>query len=246
MRSPASGVQVAVDEQDRWDRLLAESASGRDFHPEEICRLCIEMLGVSGAGISMVTPAGTRSVVFSSDDTSARIEDLQFTVGEGPCVDAVTFGRPVLVGDLANPDDVLVERWPQFMEGARLADVRAVFSFPLRIGAISIGALDLYSNEPLDVSENWLSSALMAADAVALALLLDTHLEGRSVDDFDVQSTFQVQVHQATGMVQVQLDMSAEDALLTLRARAFSSGRPLTEISSDVVSRRLRFAKEDE
>ena len=204
------------------------------------------MLGVSGAGISMVTPAGTRSVVFSSDDTSARIEDLQFTIGEGPCVDAVAFGRPVLVGDLDNPDDVLVERWPQFMEGARLADVRAVFSFPLRIGAISIGALDLYSTQPLEVSDNWLSSALMAADAVALALLLDTHLEGRSVDDFDVQSTFQVQVHQATGMVQVQLDMSAEDALLTLRARAFSSGRPLTEISSDVVSRRLRFAKEDE
>jgi hypothetical protein len=203
------------------------------------------MLDVSGAGISMVTPAGTRSVVFSSDNTAARIEDLQFTIGEGPCVDAVTFGRPVLVGDLDNPDDVLVERWPQFMAGARLAEVRAVFSFPLSIGAISIGALDLYSRQPLDVSDNWLSSALMAADAVALALLLDTSLEGRSSEDFDVLSTFQVQVHQATGMVQVQLDMSAEDALLTLRARAFSSGRPLTEISADVVGRRLRFAKED-
>lgn len=235
-----------MDDQDRWDRLLVESATGRDFHPEEICRLCIEMLGVSGAGISMVTPAGTRSVVFSSDETSARIEDLQFTIGEGPCVDAVKFGRPVLVGDLHNPDDVLVERWPEFMEGARLAAVRAVFSFPLRIGAISIGALDLYSKSPLEVSDNWLSSALMAADAVALALLLDTHLEGRASDDFDVQSTFQVQVHQATGMVQVQLGMSAEDALLSLRARAFSSGRSLTDISSDVVARRLRFSKEDE
>jgi hypothetical protein len=235
-----------VDDQDRWDRLLAESASERDFRPEQICRLCIEMLGVSGAGISMVTAVGGRTVVFSSDERSARIEDLQFTTGAGPCVDAVTFGRPVFVGDLDKPDDILVERWPGFMESARLAHVRAVFAFPLRIGAINIGALDLYSTEPLVVSNNWISSALMAADAVALSLLLDTHPDGRVADDFDVRSTFQVQVHQATGMVQVQLDVSAEDALLMLRARAFSSGRPLMEISSDVLARRLRFSKEDE
>lgn len=235
-----------MDDQARWDRLLAESAAERDFRPEKICRLCIEMLGVSGAGISMVTPGGGRSVVFSSDEKSATIEDLQFTIGAGPCVDATTFGRPVLVGDLHKPDDILVERWPGFMEGAREANVRAVFSFPLRIGAINIGALDLYSSEPLEVSDNWISSALMAADAVALSLLLDTHPDGRESDDFDVRSTFQVQVHQATGMVQVQLDVSAEDALLMLRARAFSSGRPLMEISSDVLARRLRFSKEDE
>jgi hypothetical protein len=246
VRSRASGDQVAVDDRDRWNRLLAESASGRDLHPEEICRLCIEMLGVTGAGISMVTPAGTRSVVYSSDEISTQIEDLQFTTGEGPCVDAVAYGRPVLIGDLNSPDSIMIERWPQFMESVQLLGLQAVFSFPLRIGAISIGALDLYSANPLEVSDDWLSSALMAADAVALALLLDTRLEGRVDDDFDVHSTVQVQVHQATGMVQVQLDLSAEDALLTLRARAFSSGRPLAEISSDVVSRRLRFAKEDE
>jgi hypothetical protein len=235
-----------VDDQDRWDRLLADAAAGSDFHPAQICRLCVEMLGVSGAGISMVTLTGERTVVYSSDDLSARIEDLQFTYAQGPCVDAVKFGRPVLIEDLQNPDDVLVERWPEFMEGARFAEVRAVFSFPLRIGAISVGALDLYSDRPLVVSDQWISAALMAADAVALALLLDTRVEGRASDDFDVQSTFQIQVHQATGMVQVQLDVSAEDALLMLRARAFSSGRPLMEISSDVVDRRVRFSKEDE
>jgi hypothetical protein len=234
-----------VDEQARWDRLLAEAAATRDFHPEQICLLGIELLGVSGAGISMVTPDGGRSVVFCSDDKAAKIEDLQFTIGAGPCVDAVNYGRPVLIGDLQKPDDILVERWRGFMEGARATNVRAIFAFPLRIGAINIGALDFYSDEPLEVSDNWISSALMAADAVALSLLLDTHPDGREADDFDVQSTFQVQVHQATGMLQVQLDVSAEDALLMLRARAFSSGRPLMEISSDVVARRLRFSTED-
>ena len=108
----------------------------------------MEQLGISGAGISIVTRAGNRGAVCSTDETAAGIEDLQFTLGEGPCIDAVHAGAPVLVPDLQHSEDLRAERWPAFLPGAIAAGVRAVFAFPLQIGAITIGALDLYRSSP--------------------------------------------------------------------------------------------------
>jgi hypothetical protein len=196
------------------------------------------MLSISGAGISMVTTAGNRGVVCATDDVSARIEDLQFTLGEGPCVDAAQFGTPILIPDLNTPDDIVVDRWPAFIEGAGAAGVRAVFAFPLRIGAINVGVMDAYRNE--------LRAALLAADAAALALLhTDTDRDDLFADDVEARSTYQLQVHQATGIVQVQLGIPTEEAFLMLRARAFALGRPLVDVATDVVARRLRFSVED-
>jgi hypothetical protein len=235
-----------VDDDNRWARLFIEPHGMRAAQPPRITALCVQMLGVSGAGISMVTKAGNRGVVCATDDISARIEDLQFTLGEGPCVDAVNSGTPVLVADLNEPGDVAVERWPAFMEGAAGAGARAVFAFPLRIGAISLGALDLYRTDPGELSSHDLAGALHAADAGALALLrLDSHRGDTFDEDLDNRATYQFQVHQATGMVQVQLGVTTEEAFLMLRARAFANSRSLADVATDVVARRLRFTSED-
>lgn len=195
----------------------------------------------------MVTAQGNRGVVCATDDVSARIEDLQFTLGEGPCVDAVRSGSPVMVGDLNQPGDIAVNRWPAFMAGAADLGVAAVFAFPLRIGAISVGALDLYRDLPGELSRPDTTKALVAADSAALALLqLDSGQGDTFADDKGSRSTYQLQVHQATGMVQVQLGVTTEEAFLMLRARAFASGRPLADLASDVVARRIRFLLEDE
>jgi len=205
------------------------------------------MLSISGAGISMVTKTGNRGVVCATDDVSARIEDLQFTLGEGPCVDAAQFGAPVMVPDLRTPDDIVIERWPAFIEGAGAVGVRAVFAFPLRIGAINVGVLDVYRSDPGPLRDGQLRAALLAADAAALALLhTDTASDDLFSDDIGARVAYQLQVHQATGIVQVQLGVPTEEAFLTLRARAFALGRPLVDVATDVVARRLRFSVEDE
>jgi GAF domain-containing protein len=235
-----------VDDRDRWERLLAETASEHSSACQRICELCVRTLDVTGGGISVVTATGNRGVVCATDDISARIEDLQFTLGEGPCVDAVASGGPVLISDLTESADIAVERWPAFLEGAGAAGVRAVFALPMRIGAISVGVMDLYRETPGDLSADDLSAALHAADAAALALIhLDTELDDTFSDDLGARSTYQLQVHQATGMVQMQAEVRTEEAFLLLRARAFSTGRPLVDIATDVVERRLRFLKEE-
>ena len=194
----------------------------------------------------MVTAAGNRGVVCATDEVSARIEDLQFTLGEGACVDAVQAGAPVLVGDLDEPGDIAVERWPAFMEGASQAGVRAVFAFPLRIGAITVGVLDLYRDRAGDLTTGQLAAALMAADAAALGLLyLGSGGHGAFSDEVGGRAAYQMQVHQATGMVKIQLGVTIEEAFLSLRAHAFAAGRPVAEVARDVVERRLRFSTED-
>lgn len=245
-RAPLSGTGE-TDDLDGWARQLDDSAAEHDSVPRRICLLCVRMLSITGAGISMVTNAGNRGVVCATNDVSARIEDLQFTLGEGPCVDAAQFGTPVLIPDLRTPDDIVVDRWPAFIEGAGAAGVRAVFAFPLRIGAINVGVLDVYRSEPGPLHDGQFRAALLAADAAALALLhIDTASDDLFSDNADARATYQLQVRQATGIVQVQLGVPTEEAFLMLRARAFALGRPLVDVATDVVAGRLRFSVEDQ
>jgi hypothetical protein len=234
------------DERDRWARLVAASGNERASQPLRICELCVDGLAVSGAGIALVTAEGHRGVVCATNDVAATIEDLQLTLGEGPCVDAATAGSPVLLADLGHSPDVAVDRWPAFLEGATASGVEAMFAFPLRVGAISVGVLDLYRDEPGELSDEHLAAALVAADVAALALLhLDVDGPAAFADDHDSRALYQMQVHQATGMVTAQAGVTIDQAFLMLRARAFAEGRPLAELATDVVARRVRFAAED-
>jgi len=230
---------------DRWDELLQQTTQAGARQPERIAELCVDMLGVTGAGISLVSDTGTRGVICATDDVAMRIEELQVTLGEGPCMDTVTTGGPVLVPDLDDRLDLAGDRWPAFLSAVARAGVRAVFAFPLRIGVIQLGALDLYRDAPGALGVDQLGAALLAADAAGVALL-SLQKEEETGLALDVTSgSLQPQVHQATGMVMVQAGVTIEQAFLLLRARAFASGRSLSEVSADVVGRRLRFDSED-
>jgi len=147
------------------------------------------------------------------------------------------------VPDVDDPGDVLVTRWPAFVEQAADVGVRAVFALPLRIGAISVGVLDLYRLRPGPLTDTQLSFALMAADTAALSLL---HLDRDGQDRGDSPAQLrEAEIHQATGMISVQASVPIDDAFLLLRARAFSLDRPLDAVARDIVDRRLRFSPEE-
>jgi len=136
--------------------------------PQRIADLCVEHLDVTGAGISLVSDGGARGVICATDDLALQIEDLQLTLGEGPCVDAIGGGGPVLVPDLDDRRHLAPERWPAFLAAVAAAGVRAVFAFPLRIGVISLGAMDLYRRSSGPLGAPQLGAALLAAEAAAL------------------------------------------------------------------------------
>ena len=212
---------------------------------ERAVRDCLPLVGVDGGGVALVTTRGHRATVCATDDVAGRVEELQWLLGEGPCVDASTFRTPVIVADLLDASEGVQARWPGFLDGAAEAGVRAVFALPLRIGAISLGAVDLYRTTPGGLSADNLRNALLSADRVSL-LLLDLATGSSPLDDDAWQhSALRFRVHGAAGMVKVQLGVSIELALAQLRAVAFAQGRSVADVADDVVNGRLRFPQED-
>ncbi len=218
--------------------LAADTTPG--LETRRLCQVCAEVTGASGAGIMLISGDIPRGSICTTDDVSALIEHLQFELGEGPCVDACQQDRPVLEPDLAEP---ATPRWLAFTGPALDAGVRAIFGFPMRVGAVRLGALNLYCDQPGPLSADQFADALAAADVVAQAMVaMQANAEpGRLAQELEAGGDFQYVVHQASGMVAAQLDISVGQALIRLRAYAFGNDRYLTGVAEDVVGRRLRF-----
>jgi ANTAR domain/GAF domain len=208
---------------------------------EQVCRAYMMGLDVDGAAISLMTASTSSQTLCATDATAELLEDLQFSLGEGACVEAAVTGRPVLVADMHHTTEV--SRWPTFAAAVvEQSEVGALFAVPFQWGTINLGVLDLYRTAPGALSNAQLRDVLSAADMAALMFLgvrtdpgdgvwLDHSLHGRA------------EIHQATGMVLAQLGISATDALARMRAYAFAEQRLLSDVARDVVSRRLRFTQ---
>ncbi|MGP0031208.1 MAG: GAF and ANTAR domain-containing protein [Acidimicrobiales bacterium] len=222
-------------------RILSRLRTGGENRPdsERLCAVAAEMVGADGAGIMLLSGGAPSGTVCTSNAVSAVIEELQFTLGEGPCLDAYRRALPVLEPDLADPDAV---RWPAFAPPAVDAGVRAIFGFPLLVGAVCLGALDLYRTQPGALEVDELADALVMAGVAARSVLtMQSDAMGGLADGIEDGSQVRFVVHQASGMVAVQLSLSVGEALVRLRAFAFANDRGVTEVAEDVVARRIRF-----
>jgi GAF domain/ANTAR domain len=207
---------------------------------DRLCATSAVLTGVNGAGIMLLSDDVAQGSLCTSDPTSALIEQVQYTLGEGPCLDAHRQGRPVLEPDLAG---VGSGRWAAFTEPVVAAGVGAVFGFPLRVGAARLGALNLYRSRAGDLSDEQHAEALVLADVSAEVILL---LQARApagalADELAQSAELHAVVHQAAGMVAVQLGIKVADALVRLRAHAFATGTPVQKVAENVVARRFRF-----
>jgi hypothetical protein len=223
--------------------LLGGEAAG--LETRRLCDVSAEVTATTGAGIMLMSGDVPRGSLCTTNDVSALIEQLQYTLGEGPCVDAFKKDRPVLEPDLVDPT---VPRWLAFAGPAIKAGVRAIFGFPLQVGAVRLGALNLYCDQPGALTDEQHADALVMADVAAQAVLMlqADAPPGRLAAELEAGADFQYVVHQASGMVAAQLDVSVGQALIRLRAYAFSSDRSLTEVAKAVVARKLRLDGHDD
>ncbi len=225
---------------ERRRRILSLLGSGGELQTKRLCDVCAEVTGSSGAGIMLMSGDVPKGSLCTTNAVSEIIEQLQYELGEGPCVDAYEQTQPVLEPDLADPS---TPRWPAFAGPALDAGVRAIFGFPLHVGAVRLGALNLYSDRPGMLSDEQHADALVMADVAAEAVLLlqANAPRGGLAAELEKGADFHYVVHQASGMVAAQLDVSVGQALVRLRAYAFGNDRPLADVARDVVARELRF-----
>ena len=214
---------------------VAEQQPGKT----RLCEVATATTGLTGAGIMLMSGDLPRGSLCSTNTVSALIEELQYTFGEGPCVDAYVDGLPVLVADLA----VESGRWPAFSPPAVAAGAMAVFGFPLDVGAVRLGALNLYRDCTGELTDDQHADALVLASVTARAVLVlqAEAAPGAVAGELAGGGDLHLVVHQASGMASVQLGISVGAALVRLRGWAFAVDLPLPDVARAVVDRRLRF-----
>ena len=231
---------------DEWMRAelgaAVSTSSGALDAADSLCRACVGLLEVDGASISLTLDGTNRGTFGASGDLSRRLDALQFTFGEGPCLDAVRDGAPVLVADLDDPTET---RWPAFTGAVLKAGISAVFALPVTLTSQRVGALDLYRTRPGPLDDQALTGGLLAAELAALPLLdvLAAHRDVVARGDEDgwmqLASLDRVEVHQATGMIIAAMDVDPVEALIRLRGHAFARGITAAELAWQIVERRL-------
>jgi len=215
------------------------SSSGAAGRLDRLCTALTRTLPATGVGVSLLTADHNGGgIVAASDGRSRVLEELQFTAGEGPCIDAYATGRPVLMPDL---DTQGAGRWPGYAPAARAHGVRAVFAIPLQVGAARAGALDIYRAEAGPLTDDALTRAFTFAD-VAMGLLVDGQArvgDDRYSPDLDDALAPRLEVYQAQGMVMVDLGVGVDEAMARLRAHAYAVERPIADIARDIVAGNL-------
>jgi len=221
--------------------LLDTSVSLADFST-----VLKDLLPVEGVSVSTLGPLLSSATLSATDSLALRIDELQFDLGEGPCWDAVSAAAPVIVEDVVrNAHD----RWPAFSDAIAQEPVASLMAFPINFGPLPLGAVDVYATTlvSLTVPQIRRMTGLMTIlgrrvleHALHDSTRADNNLEPDPGDRFSRRA-----IHQATGAVLAQLNVTPEDAHLLIQGHAFATHRTMAAVADDVLGRRLRFRQTD-
>ncbi|QQD77900.1 GAF and ANTAR domain-containing protein (plasmid) [Curtobacterium sp. YC1] len=208
---------------------------------DDVCAPFLTVLPVTGVGITTLGDPFGSEIVSASDPSAERFEELQIDLGEGPSWEAMRTGRPVLVPDVQTTTS---EVWPVASMAMREADLAAVFAFPMRIGALPVGSVDLYGQHAGALPGHLVQDAAALTDAITRQVLRRalTRADADAEEEHhDVNVHSRREVYQASGVLAAQIGVGADDALLLLRAYAFADGLSVRALANEVLARTVDF-----
>jgi len=204
----------------------------------------VVLFDIDAAAISLVFDGAATGTLGASGESARAYDELQFTLGEGPCLDSITLKSPVLVADLAELDET---RWPIYGPAMLSHRIRGVFAMPVLVAGEHIGALDFFRAEPGNLAGDHLTGAIAAAELAGVPMLdlMNDDLQAAVNDPesnawAELHALSRAEVSQATGMLVAQLGVDPAEALVRLRAHAYATGRSSTDVARDILDRRLR------
>jgi hypothetical protein len=207
--------------------------------PAAISAAFLPLFPVNGATVATVGAVLGNETVSATGELARRLDELQFDLGEGPCWDAVSHSAPVLENDFLQNGP---QRWPSLFAAIRDERIGSIFAFPMTVGSLRVGAVDLYAHVAgeLDTEQQRRASAM--ADAIARRVLRDALAADPDQNPVETPFTRRV-IHQAAGFVLAQVDIAPDDATVLIQAHAFTSGRSMKEISESILAGRLVFVR---
>jgi hypothetical protein len=219
-----------------------------------LCNAAVLRARADGAALAVLTQSSrTRELVYATDTMARKLDELQYTIGEGPCVDAYLYDNPQFYAELDNVAQT--SRWPTFASAATRLGVHALFALPIPDGRRPMGVLELYRRTAgsLTAAENASAGACAAAISRLLQSNWDEHVShfGSAEMAIDAAASTsaafgepagvftRAQIHVAGGMVAIQLGTNADEGVDRLRAYAYARGRPISSVAADIIARRL-------
>ncbi|MFC8850307.1 MULTISPECIES: GAF and ANTAR domain-containing protein [unclassified Micromonospora] len=194
---------------------------------------CVDLLGVSAAGLLLTDQRDTLQVVAASSERTRLLELFQLQTDQGPCLDCFRTGQPVSVADLT----LTTARWPRFTAAAAEVGFAAVHALPMRLRSEVIGALNLFEVRPGALDEGKLRIGQALADVATIGLLQQRAIHRRDILTEQLQTALnsRVLIEQAKGVLAERLQVEVGHAFAILRDGARSRNRRLSELSQAIV-----------
>jgi GAF domain-containing protein len=190
-----------------------------------------------GAGVSLLDEKGGRTTAAASDDVVRHADDLQYTLGEGPCLSAWSQRTVVRVDDV--PAD---HRWPRWCPAADALGMRSTLSVPLFAGDACLGALKVYARATSAFSgrdERLLT--LFAGQAGVLVANVQSYDAARRVSErFKGVLRDRDVINMAKGALMQQEHISEDEAFDMLLGLAGAEQRDTSDVATAVVRRAAR------
>ncbi len=206
----------------------------------QLCDIAATVTGLSGAAIGIANDENALTVLCASTPVGRTLIEAEALVAEGPCLEACHSEVAVEESALAAHD---LNRWFLYAPLAVAAGAQAVFAFPMRIGAVRLGALLVFRDTAGELTESQSRDGYLMASVSARAVLaLQAGApRGQLAIELDGAATFDALVQQAAGMISVQGGFSVGDALVLLRSHGFAEGVSSLDLAARVVERTVRY-----
>ena len=190
--------------------------------------------GAASAGLVLLDHQDRVRYMASSNEEGKMLELFQIQNDDGPCLDAITGGRPVVNADLGDAAD----RWPQFAPAARAAGFQSVHAFPLRLRDQTIGALNIFGTEHSRFDPDDVRLVQGLADVATIAILQDRsrHYSEVITDQLQTALNSRIIIEQAKGALSRSESITLGAAFELLRETAQSNHRKISEVARSVIA----------
>lgn len=197
-----------------------------------------DVVGTTGSGVSLIDDTGELRFVTATGEAVEEVERLQDRFGEGPCRSAAATATVMVVSDLRTADD----RWPKFAPAVVDRGLLSVLGIPMHLDGTTIGALNVYADEPRAWTDDEVNAARLLADmATAYIVMVDQlHSAEQLADQLQHALDSRVIIEQAKGILATARDIDMPAAFELLRRHARNGNRRLHDVAAEVVDGTLR------
>jgi GAF domain-containing protein len=194
---------------------------------------CVELLEADASGLMLTNQRGGLTLMAATLERARVLELFELQVQEGPCLECFTTGEAITNVDLAEAR----RRWPTFSPAAVQAGFGGTHALPMRLRGQVIGALNLFTDEPVQLSETDIGVGQAMADVATIGLLHQRNTHEQTILSEQLQNALhsRVLVEQAKGVLAARAGIGVNEAFTRMRTHARTSQLSLTEVATAVV-----------